>query len=376
MMRKKKRENQTVRTALTTLLLSHHLVPRVTVATKMHPRCDRILTVRKGIFLEVETRRCATTPSSPVARHDETATSFSSARSCFGQAGGGGTTRANGDLRDTSPARQRRREMLSVRLPKTAAIRPPVGARAAPRRRARTRHSWRRERSGRSLSVRVHWPPTRKRWWAGWSPGDSAPRPRAVAGLRPEPAGWRSASASASHPRAGDGERVHAAAVARTRLRYLVRLPGQESRGSDFRGRRAPRRCPTTRGKIYEAWCSRVPVGRSQRHAPGRSSFPSLSEKPPMGNATPWPVRRHVAIASANCMPWRILMCPTRIRCLTGLSNNFLSFFFPLSLPLDACLHLPLAGSSIRSWMWMKRRQHMGTPVYIIMVAHPKPHEQ
>ncbi|KAG2654116.1 hypothetical protein PVAP13_1NG481719, partial [Panicum virgatum] len=160
-----------------------------------------------------------------------------------------------------------------------------------------------------ALVVRVHWPPTRN---DGGRAGAQAPRRR---GLARSPASDQNqpipvpATASVSTPRA----RAHAAAVARTRLRYLVRLPGQESRGRDFRGRRAPRRCPTTRGKIYEAWCSRVPVGRSQRHAPGRSSFPSLSDKPPMGNAMPWPVRRHVAIASANCMPWRILMCPTRI---------------------------------------------------------------
>ena len=60
--------------------------------------------------------------------------------------------------------------------------------------------------------------------------------------------------------------------------------------------------------------------------------------------------------------------------CLTGLSNNFLSlflsfsFFFPLYyLPLDACLHLPLAGSSIRSSM--KRHQHYHGHTHTCIIA-------
>ena len=209
MMRKKKRENQTVRTALTTLLLSHHLVPRVTVATKMHPRCDRILTVRKGIFLEVETRRCASTPSSPVARHDETATLFSSAPVL-------GRQEEAPERMATCATRARHASGVAkcfrFACPKPQRSDPPSAH--APRRAGVPAHGTRGGASDPAVPFRfacTGHPPENDGGWAGWSPGDSAPRPRAVAGLRPEPAGWRSASASASHPRAGDGERVHAA---------------------------------------------------------------------------------------------------------------------------------------------------------------------
>jgi len=60
-----------------------------------------------------------------------------------------------------------------------------------------------------------------------------------------------------------------------------------------------------------------------------------------MGNATPWPVRRHVAIAIANCMRNGALMCPTRIRVPDELFDRFkqqfpffISFFFFLFSPL------------------------------------------
>ena len=115
------------------------------------------------------------------------------------------------------------------------------------------------------------------------SPRDSAPRPRAVAGLRPEPAGVARAAhphpipvpatASASTPRA----RAHAARSRRSNAAEIFRpfaWPGGIARERFPRSSCSSRRCPSTRGRIYEAWCPRVPVGRSQRHAPGREQFP------------------------------------------------------------------------------------------------------
>ncbi|PVH66982.1 hypothetical protein PAHAL_1G399600 [Panicum hallii] len=81
------------------------------------------------------------------------------------------------------------------------------------------------------------------------------------------------------------------------------------------------------RARFPQSSCSSLPyhpglnlggVFDSGRHRAGAVEQPSkinsIDASDGQRNATRWPVRQHVAIASANCMPWRINVPNTHSR--------------------------------------------------------------
>ncbi|PUZ77670.1 hypothetical protein GQ55_1G391700 [Panicum hallii var. hallii] len=191
-------------------------------------------------------------------------------------------------------------------LAQNAAIEPHVGARAA-----RTcPHTA-------APLARVPWPPTRTEGgrvsWRG-AHARSAPRPRAVDPRRP-PTG--TSEVSASPPRAGE-RAAPVARAARTRPRYFVRLgPGiARERFPQSSCSSLPYHPGLNLGGVFDL--EFLSAGRSGRHRAGAVEQPSkinsIDASDGQRNATRWPVRQHVAIASANCMPWRINVPNTHSR--------------------------------------------------------------